>query len=150
MLKNKNFAVSKLLAGIALDATSLSVLSAEGVKFPASGTFRAVLWSQEYDSPIDDAVREIITMELDADDVFTITRAQEGTEAKAWLANDNLAHVLTAGKIDELEAEFDSYLLADGTREAGEIRLTPKASSEGPEGTIFYDSSDGHVWVGTG
>jgi len=103
MLKNKNFAVSKLLAGIALDATSLSVLSADGIKFPASGTFRAVLWSQEYDSPIDDVVREIITMELDADDVFTITRAQEGTAAKAWLANDNLAHVLTAGKIDEIE-----------------------------------------------
>ena len=43
----------------------------------------------------------------------------------------------------------------DGTLEhnvqvkASEIRLTPKASSTGAEGTIFYDSDDNHVYVGT-
>jgi len=126
MLKNKNFAVSKLLAGIALDATSLSVLSADGIKFPASGTFRAVIWSQEYDSPIDDVTREIITMELDGGDIFTITRAQEGTEAKAWLANDNIAHVLTAGKIDEIEA----------------IKIGSDPPSGGYKITNFYLNSD--------
>jgi len=31
----------------------------------------------------------------------------------------------------------------------GEIHLTPKASSGGPEGTIFYASADDHVYVGT-
>lgn len=30
-----------------------------------------------------------------------------------------------------------------------EIRLTPKESSDGPEGTIYYDSDDDHIWVGT-
>ena len=30
-----------------------------------------------------------------------------------------------------------------------EIRLTPKASSTGAEGTIFYDSDDDHIWVAT-
>ena len=30
-----------------------------------------------------------------------------------------------------------------------EIRLTPKASSSGPEGTMFYASDDDHVYVGT-
>lgn len=30
-----------------------------------------------------------------------------------------------------------------------EIRLVPKASSTGAEGTIFYDSDDDHVYVGT-
>jgi len=29
-----------------------------------------------------------------------------------------------------------------------EIRLTPKASSAGPEGTIFYNSGDNSVYVG--
>jgi len=29
-----------------------------------------------------------------------------------------------------------------------EIRLTPKASSSGPEGTIFYNSGDNSVYVG--
>jgi len=33
--------------------------------------------------------------------------------------------------------------------EGEEIRLTPKASSSGAEGTIFYDSDDNHVYVAT-
>ncbi len=33
--------------------------------------------------------------------------------------------------------------------EDGEIHLTPKTSSSGPEGTVFYDSSDNHLFVGT-
>jgi len=41
------------------------------------------------------------------------------------------------------------YLLANGSRAANEIRLTPKISSTGPEGTIFYDSDDDHIWVAT-
>jgi len=48
-----------------------------------------------------------------------------------------------------LNDDHTQYLLADGTRAADEIRLTPKVSSSGPEGTIFYDSDDDHVWVGT-
>lgn len=32
---------------------------------------------------------------------------------------------------------------------ASEIRLTPKASSSGAEGTMFYDSDDDHVYVAT-
>jgi len=33
--------------------------------------------------------------------------------------------------------------------EGEEIRLIPKASSSGAEGTIFYCSGDDHVYVGT-
>lgn len=31
----------------------------------------------------------------------------------------------------------------------GEVRMTPKSSSTGPEGTMFYCSDDDHVWVAT-
>jgi len=111
-LKNKNFGVSKLLSGIASGATQLTVLAGEGSKFPTSGQFRAVLWSQSYESPIQDGTREIVTMQLSAGDVFDITRAQESTSAKAWNANDNVAHVITAGKVDELETEINAKALA--------------------------------------
>ena len=30
----------------------------------------------------------------------------------------------------------------------GELRLTPKTSSSGPEGTLFYDSVDKCIYVG--
>lgn len=33
--------------------------------------------------------------------------------------------------------------------EGTEIRLVPKASSTGAEGTFFYDSDDDHIWVAT-
>jgi len=33
--------------------------------------------------------------------------------------------------------------------EFSEIRLTPKVSSSGLEGTMFYCSEDDHVWVAT-
>jgi len=36
-----------------------------------------------------------------------------------------------------------------GAPEFGEIRLTPKASSSGAEGTVFYDMDDNHLWVAT-
>jgi len=43
----------------------------------------------------------------------------------------------------------DGYITGDGTVPISELRLTPKASSSGPEGTIFYDSDDDHIWVAT-
>jgi hypothetical protein len=48
-----------------------------------------------------------------------------------------------------LDDDHTQYLLADGSRAASEITLTPKTSSSGPEGTIFYDSDDDHVYVAT-
>jgi len=36
-----------------------------------------------------------------------------------------------------------------GSIEASEVKLIPKASSTGAEGTIFYDSDDDHVYVAT-
>lgn len=55
-------------------------------------------------------------------------------------------HGELAGLTDD---DHTIYLLANGTRAASEIRLTPKASSSGPEGTMFYASVDNHVYVGT-
>ena len=31
----------------------------------------------------------------------------------------------------------------------GEVHLTPKVSSSGAEGTMFYDSDDNHIYVAT-
>lgn len=47
---------------------------------------------------------------------------------------------------DEIDADIDAHE-AVGTHT--EIKLTPQASSSGPEGTIFYNSADNHVYVGT-
>jgi hypothetical protein len=103
MLKNKNFATSSLAAGLTTTGTTLTVISSQGQRFPSSGQFRSVIWASNYFSPMDDPNREIITMELVSGDTFTIIRGQEGTIGKAWSVGSIIAHVITAGKIDEIE-----------------------------------------------
>jgi hypothetical protein len=47
-------------------------------------------------------------------------------------------------------AQLDTGIaLIDGSRPFNEVRLTPKASSTGAEGTIFYSSDDDSVYVAT-
>lgn len=109
VLKNKNFAKSTLASGITSGATSLTVAVGDGTKFPSTGSFRAVIWGSAYSSPTNDSTREIVTVTAVTGDVLTITRAAESTTAKAWLTADHIAHVISAGKIDELETEINSY-----------------------------------------
>ncbi len=45
--------------------------------------------------------------------------------------------------------DHTGYVLATGVRAMSELRLTPKVSSSGPEGTVYYDSGDNSVYVGT-
>jgi hypothetical protein len=120
-LKNKNFAISQLASAISDSATSLSVLSGKGSLFPAAGPFRAVIWSSSYDTPVKDANREIVTLELSSGDTFTATRAQESTTARSWSANSYIAHVITAGKIEELEAEINAKVDKVGGATAGNL-----------------------------
>lgn len=39
------------------------------------------------------------------------------------------------------------YITADGGVPINEVRLIPKASSTGSEGTIYYNSDDDHIYV---
>ncbi len=105
-LKKKNFARSTLASGITDAATSLTVATGDGTKFPQAGKFRAVLFAAAYSNPSDDPNAEIVEAELSAGDAFTITRAQESTTARAWSAGDNFFHVLTAGTIEEIEGNM--------------------------------------------
>jgi hypothetical protein len=83
----KNFAKSTLASGIAAGATSLSVGSGDGAKFPApatEGSFNIVVWNKtDYSDPSDDPEKEIIRVTARSTDVMTITKAQEGTADSA-------------------------------------------------------------------
>lgn len=69
---------------------------------------------------VDDATTYI---DKDGSDNLTLTDAVTGTK--------------TLAELDAGGSPFD------------EILLTPKASSSGAEGTLFYDSDDDHVYVAT-
>lgn len=114
-LRNQNFAFSTLGGSVAIGAAQLSVASGHAPRFPSSGAFRAVIWGAAYASPLDDPNREIVTLTYAGGDVFKCSKAAEGTTDRAWAIGDNIAHVITAGRIDEAQAPVGSYLMLSGS-----------------------------------
>jgi hypothetical protein len=106
-LKNKNFAFSTLSSTVSQAAATLTVVA--GNLFPVTGNFKAVIWSSTLASPSEDTNREIILVTANSSNSFSIVRAQEGTLSPTnWPLGSKIAHTITAGKIDELEAEINS------------------------------------------
>ncbi|HIB9044982.1 TPA: gp53-like domain-containing protein [Citrobacter braakii] len=106
-----NNAQTVLAAGISSTATSLTVNAGTGTLFPSpvAGTsfFKLTIIDAATGS-----LTEIVHVTAWAGDVFTIQRAQEGTTARAWSANDIAANMLTAGSL-QLYAQKDQSLLID-------------------------------------
>lgn len=93
----KNNAFSTLLSSIASGATSLTVASGEGARFPtiSSGNFFYVTLinsSNQY---------EVVKVTARATDAFTVTRGQDGTTARAYTAGDRIELRPTAALFDD-------------------------------------------------
>lgn len=89
-----NNANTTLASGITSGATSLTVASGDGAKFPNPTSPDYFLATLEAGS-----VREIVKVTARSTDTFTIVRAQEGTSAAAWSAGDKAELRLTAGAL---------------------------------------------------
>lgn len=90
-------------------ATSITLASGKGALFPdadTDGSFPAVLWNvTDYPDPSDDPDVEIVLVTSVITDTFEITRAQEGTTAKAHNTSGKtyrLALAPTAAVIQQL------------------------------------------------
>lgn len=78
-----NFALSTLASGITSGATSLTVASGEGARFPAV-PFNATIWNRsDSTDPSGDSGREIVRVTARSTDTLTVSRGQEGTSASA-------------------------------------------------------------------
>ena len=131
-LITKNNAESTLKGAVTVAATTWVVN--DGSVFPST---------YPYNLSCND---EIVQVSNRSTNDLTITRAQEGTTAAV---HSNGAHVylnITSKHISDLNTAVNTM---EGTFSDGEVHLTPKASSSGPEGTIFYNSDDNAVYVGT-
>lgn len=140
-LKNKNFAKSTLAEDLASDELVLDIAAGTGTLFPAAGYFRCVIWSASYGSPISDTNREFVTATLSGTDQLTLTRAQESTIARGWNNGDNIALVITAGKIDEIETEIG--LKASKASNLSDLASVPTARSN-----IGLGSGDSPTFTG--
>jgi len=128
----QNDSYSTLATAVTAVTTSWPV--ADGSKFPTD---------YPYDVTNED---EIARVTNNAGNVLTVTRAVQGTIAAAHKLGTAVCLNATAKSVTDLNTAVNALEAVAGD---GELRLTPKASSSGPEGTMFYDSDDDHVYVGT-
>jgi hypothetical protein len=97
-----NNAVSKLASSLSSGATSLSVTSGEGTKFPSptGGDWFPVTLLKST------GALEIVKCTARSGDVLTITRAQESTSAQAFAVGDRVELRLTAAVLVEQNASI--------------------------------------------
>lgn len=94
-----NNAESTLASAISATDTSLIVSAGTGAEFPdavaGESYFKLTLTDAATGSQV-----EIVNVTAKAGDIFTIERAQEGTMARAWAANDMVANMMTADTLN--------------------------------------------------
>ena len=104
-----NNAASTLAAAITVGSASLTVFAGEGVKFPAPVAPDFALVTLYQKSGTTEINHEIVMVTARTGDVMTITRAQEGTIARAFNAGDAVELRWTAGTVGNI-------VLPKGTR----------------------------------
>jgi hypothetical protein len=93
-----------------------------------------VLWDSAYASPVSDLTREIIKVTSRSTDELTFVRAQEGTTAKAWNADDHCALVITAGKLDEIEDEVSHAFTSGNLLQNSSWAIHDNVAANAPAG----------------
>ena len=94
-----NNASSVLATGISATATSLTVASGSGLKFPSPGANDFFLLTLFQFAGGTEVNREVVKCTARVDDTLTIVRAQENTGAGPYLASDTVQMRLTAGTL---------------------------------------------------
>lgn len=155
-----NNAESTLASAISATDTSLIVSAGTGAEFPdavaGESYFKLTLTDAATGSQV-----EIVNVTAKAGDIFTIERAQEGTLARAWAANDMVANMMTADTLNII-AQYAQQAAASA-EQAGEYagdasdyarnKFTFYKTSSDPDGTIagLAATTDGQsFWVAQG
>ncbi|HFT4637550.1 TPA: hypothetical protein ACHT54_004985, partial [Klebsiella pneumoniae] len=155
-----NNAESTLASAISETDTSLIVSAGTGAEFPdavaGESYFKLTLTDAATGSQV-----EIVNVTAKAGDIFTIERAQEGTLARAWAANDMVANMMTADTLNII-AQYAQQAAASA-EQAGEYagdasdyarnKFTFYKTSSDPDGTIagLAATTDGQsFWVAQG
>lgn len=96
--------------------------------------------------------REVITQSRGYDDAGKIPGLGGDGRLDIFMMPKDVPTILNPADHGALmglpDDDHAQYILADGTRAIVELTLTPKLASSGPEGTIFYCSTDNAVYVG--
>lgn len=128
-----NYASTTIAGPISAGATTVNLAAGAGALFPAPGVgqqFALTLISQS-----DASQREITYCTGRSGDVCTVVRAQEGTTALAFIANDIAANYLTAAttasfiQASQLQEQPGNYAVDTGSVNNIQVALNPPPSS---------------------
>lgn len=146
-LKLKNNAVSRLAAGITAGDVSLSITPGDGAKFPSlsAGDYFPCTLIRASDGAI-----EIVLVTDRSTDVFTITRAQEGTTGLAFVAGDRVELRMTASAaLDLPSAAIQDAANKATLTDADEFGVTDSAASNVTKSHTWANLKDG-IWAAWG
>lgn len=128
-----NNATSTLAADITNVATSLTVATGHGSRFPSiSNSSDYFLVTLEKS----DGTREIVRVTARSGDVFTVTRAQEGTTAAAFSTGDTVELRLTAATLSEA-------IVAPAQIYAGAMREIQSVTTSGSQSSVVFSGIQG-------
>ena len=106
--QHKNLAIATVTTATGAAGTTLGVGAGEGARFPAV-PFNATVWP--FDMAPDPTTAEVVRVTARTGDSLTITRAQEGTTARAIIVGDFVAATITAKSLTDIESGTNFPLL---------------------------------------
>lgn len=130
-IKIKNNAVSTIPLALSSTATSLTVASGQGARFPILGT------GDYFYATISDTGNnfEIVKVTARFDDTMTVTRGQEGTLALPFAANSRIELRVTAQSIlDHLPFNVQNF-----TGTGSQVNFTMPATVAENSTTVFIN-----------
>jgi len=125
MYKKLNFAAGVLASGIANDAVEITLKEGHTITTDTGETnkFIGVFFDKEKSSPFHDTTREIVEAYRTNTNVFTIARAKEGTDAKAWVEDDNFMLIASSAIFDEYEDAINTKAPKASPEFTGDVTL---------------------------
>lgn len=115
--ERKNNAVSTLLSQLTAGATSATLASGGGAKFPSSGTWLATIWDNTTypANPSGDPNMEVVLVTSRSSDTLTITRAQSGTADVTHAAGSYVGLLIMDEALDQHETAINALENAIGS-----------------------------------
>jgi hypothetical protein len=145
-VKFANNAFGTLNAGINNSATSVTLSSGQGARFPtlASGEYF-------YATLIDTSNNlEVVKCTARSTDVLTITRAQESTSAQAFSIGDRVELRVTAQGLDDAANPYDKDSSSTGSFGLPSGTTAQQPTAANTEGHIRYDTDDNIIYYSDG
>lgn len=143
-----NNATSTLAASITNVATSMSVASGQGARFPAPGG------SDYFYATLSDSAGniEIVKVTARSTDTLTIVRAQDGTSARAWAAGDAFELRMVRAMLDDFKTDTRGSITTAGMGGNTVYLLGTTSSSAGTSQPLVgsglsYNATNGTLTV---